>query len=65
MKITLKRNIILATLATIFFFVAQNGYTNIMSEKEFLAPFLAIFGSIAFTITTAALLVRLWGNEKE
>ena len=65
MKITIKRNIILATLATVFFLVAQNGYTNITNEEAFFAPFLAVFGSIAFAITTAILLMRLWGSEKE
>lgn len=65
MSVTIKRNLILATLSTISFLVASNGFTSLLTDKYGFAPFIALFGSFGFLLSTIALIVRLWGNEKE
>lgn len=65
MSVTIKRNLILATLSTTFFLVASHGFTSLVSDRYGFAPFIALLGSFGFILSTTALLVRLWGNEKE
>ena len=66
MSVTIKRNLILTILATIFFFVAKSGLDEIgKTGLEGLGMFPFLIGGLGFIGFSVALVVRLWGDEKE
>ena len=66
MSVTIKRNIIITTLATIFFFIAKSGLDEIgKTGLEGLGMFPFLIGGFGFIIFSVVLIVRLWGNEQE
>lgn len=66
MSVTIKRNLILGILATIFFFVAKSGLDEMnKTGLDGLGMFPFLIGGLAFIGFSVALVVRLWGNEQE
>lgn len=66
MSVTIKRNLILATLATIFFLVAKSGLDEMAKTGlDGLGMFPFVIGGFGFLGFSIGLIIRLWGNEKE
>jgi hypothetical protein len=66
MSVTIKRNLILATLALIFFFVAKAGWDEMAKTGlDGIGMFGLMIGGIPFIGFSIGLIVRLWGNEQE
>lgn len=66
MSVTIKRNVILSVLATIFFFVAKSGLDEMAKTGlDGLGMFPMLIGGFGFIGFSIALVIRLWGDEKE
>ena len=66
MSVTIKRNLILVALASIFFLVAKSGMDEMgKSGLDGLGVFPFLIGGFGFIGFSIGLVIRLWGNEKE
>ena len=66
LSVTIKRNLILVTLASIFFLIAKSGMDELgKSGLDGLGVFPMLIGGFGFIGFSTALVIRLWGNEKE
>jgi hypothetical protein len=66
MSVTIKRNLILLALASIFFFIAKSGLDEMnKSGLDGLGVFPFLIGGFGFVGFSIGLVIRLWGNEKE
>lgn len=66
MSVTIKRNLILATLALVFFFIAKSGWDEMAKTGlDGLGMFGLMIGGIPFIGFCIGLVIRLWGDEKE
>ena len=66
MSVTIKRNLILTALAGIFFLIAKAGFDELAKTGvDGLGMFPLLAGGLGFLGFSTALVVRLWGNEKE
>jgi hypothetical protein len=66
MSVTIKRNVILSVLATIFFFVAKSGLDEMAKTGlDGLGMFPFLIGGFGFLGFSIGLVIRLWGTEKE
>ena len=66
MSVTIKRNLILVVLASIFFFIAKYGMDELgKTGLDGLGVFPSLIGGFGFVGFTIGLVVRLWGDEKE
>ena len=69
MSISIKRNLILTVLATVFFLLAQAGFDDIektgVANLNIISIFAVMFFGLAFIGVSTALVVRLWISEKE
>ena len=66
MSVTIKRNLILVALASIFFFIAKSGMDEMgKTGLDGLGMFPMLIGGFGFIGFSTALILRLWGNEKE
>ena len=66
MSVTIKRNLILVALASIFFFIAKSGMDEMAKTGlDGLGMFPMLIGGFGFLGFSTALILRLWGTEKE
>jgi hypothetical protein len=66
MSVTIKRNVILVALASIFFLIAKSGMDELgKTGLDGLGVFPFLIGGFGFIGFSIGLVVRLWGNEKE
>lgn len=66
MSVTIKRNLILLALASIFFFIAKYGMDEMgKTGLDGLGVFPFVIGGFGFIGFSIGLVIRLWGNEKE
>ena len=65
LNIKTKRNIILTTLAIVFYNISSAGYQTMLDPNEagFGIPML-VFAGIAFLASTTALVIRLWNDAE-
>lgn len=66
MSVTIKRNLILLGLASIFFLVAKSGLDEMSKTGlDGLGIFPFLIGGFGFLGFSIGLIIRLWGTEQE